>query len=449
MAANAQLILAAASGRLEDVKELLEARAGPDSQTLSGATPLYIASRQGHADVVEVLLRLGAHPAAAMQDGSAPLFIAAWHGHLDTVRALLCGDAEVNQVTSTGATPLFAAAMSGHSEIAEELLRREVRIDQATQEGVTPLMAASAAGHVDVVHSLLRVEAGLQADAEHLRADRETAISVAMRNGHEDIAHVLRAVLVAGSLGHLACAACARHWRRPASRFDWAAIEAAERTVFVELARAAHRCGPGRPAAPSGAAVKGNKVAPSGRGGGESSGREGSSCSGGSSSSGTSISGNAPVAAATENGGASESFQEHQGAVGDAAGAAAVATPYLGRADALEERQPVVAYYCRVFAAGRLLSAMKRGGWSQANESTLASTLDKVERAQPLLSLARGREEIESFVLASMRLAEGDGAATAFRDVSLLLDVLEWFFGTLTPDWEVVAEYARRRAAEV
>jgi len=367
-----------------------------------------------------------------MQDGSAPLFIAAWHGHLDTVRALLLSDAEVNQETSTGTAPLFAAAMSGHSEIVKELLRSGVRRDQATEEGVTPLMA----GHDDVVRSLLRSEAG----AGNLRQDREMAVAVAMRHGHEAIVRLLQSVLVAGSLGCIACAACARHWRPPASPFDWSAVEAAERTVLVELARTAHRSAAGRPVARRAALERVEADAVDRTISGGSSSSTNSTSSSKSSVAVAGPGGPSPAATAMDGG-------QVEGPVAAADSAASLATPYLGQADALEERQPVVAYYCRVFAAGLILGAMKRGGWSQANEHALVSALEKAERAQPLLHLVRGKEELERCVLASMRVAEGAGAAAAFRDVALLLDVLEWFHGALTPDWEAVAEYARRRAA--
>lgn len=111
----------------------------------------------------------------------------------------------------------------------------------------------------------------------------------------------------------------------------------------------------------------------------------------------------------------------------------------------------MVAYYCRVFAASLLLGAMRRGGWSQANENMLISTLEKAERAQPSLHLARGKEEMESFMLACLRRTElgAECTAAALRDVALLLDVHEWFHGALAPDWEAVADYARSRANEL
>ena len=55
----APLWAAAASGRLDVVKLLIERNADVDSRTLTGSTPLRVAAHEGHLDVVRCLVESG------------------------------------------------------------------------------------------------------------------------------------------------------------------------------------------------------------------------------------------------------------------------------------------------------------------------------------------------------------------------------------------------------
>mmetsp|Transcript_45553 Transcript_45553/g.116982 ORF Transcript_45553/g.116982 Transcript_45553/m.116982 type:complete len:478 (+) Transcript_45553:61-1494(+) len=430
--------LAAAAGQADEVEELLHGGADANWQLDSGATPLYIASRQGHNFVVEALLQLGrARVADAMRDGSTPLFITTWHGHMTVARELLSARANVNNGTASGATPLFAAAMCGHQTILEELLRRRAHIEQTTRDGVTPLMAAAAAGHPGAVRSLLHGDA----DAAHLREDDgATALSVAERNGHSEVCRILRATLVARGLPRLALAACDGRWRAQSRTLlveDLPTVEAAERTALVELVRAAHRA----------AILVALEASPSPS-------RQWSSVAAdaavAAAVAAASASGAAAAAAYGMDGSEALVLARHTGAVvphsvEPASEALEQAEPYLRRAADLENCEPVVAYYCRVFAAGLLLNSARQGFGDITLEITLMGALEAAERSKPLLQLWRGREDLEAFVLAATLRAE-DAAASVeqavarresvaahkgiavakMRDASLFVDVLEW-----------------------
>mmetsp|Transcript_40020 Transcript_40020/g.128338 ORF Transcript_40020/g.128338 Transcript_40020/m.128338 type:complete len:469 (-) Transcript_40020:113-1519(-) len=435
-ASDAELMLAAAAGQADEVEELLHGGADANWQLDSGATPLYIASRQGHNFVVEALLQLGrARVADAMRDGSTPLFITTWHGHMTVARELLSARANVNNGTASGATPLFAAAMCGHQTILEELLRRRAHVEQTTRDGVTPLMAAAAAGHPGAVRSLLHGDA----DAAHLREDDgATALSVAERNGHSEVCRILRATLVARGLPRLALAACDRRWRAQSRTLlveDLPTVEVAERTALVELVRAAHRA----------AILVALEPSPS---------RQWSSVAAdaavAAAAAAAAASGAAAAAAYGMDGSEALVLARHTGAVvphsvEPASEALEQAEPYLRRAAELENREPVVAYYCRVFAAGLLLNSARQGCGDITLEITLMGALEAAERAKPLLQLWRGREDLEAFVLASTLRAEEAAASVEqaaarresvaahkgiavakVRDASLFVDVLEW-----------------------
>eukprot|EP00927_Polykrikos_kofoidii_P077450 TRINITY_DN74391_c0_g1_i1.p1 TRINITY_DN74391_c0_g1~~TRINITY_DN74391_c0_g1_i1.p1 ORF type:complete len:506 (-),score=65.60 TRINITY_DN74391_c0_g1_i1:10-1326(-) len=378
--------------------------------------------------MVEALLRLGSHTEVAMEDGSTPLFIATWHGHLSVVRALLPNRAQINRPTDTGTAPLFAAAMLGHVGIADELLRYAARVDQATDDGVTPLMAAASTGHSAVARCLLH----FKADPTRMSNDGKTALSVASRRGHTGVRELVCSVLVFRSLTRIAAAACMKPWRSPSCPFDLPVVLAAERTLLVELASAAHR---------------------------------GGRC--------------CAIACAVDNTHLDPCEEDYTRAAGTSASLAipriveeqtritplAVAAPYLRLADMLIELDPAVAYYCRVFASGILLAAMRRGLWTSSAETVLVSVLEEAEHEKRALHLGFGREKLEAFVLIFFRRAErrtvgaetdsGDTcsdvnarlAARLWRDVVLLIDVLEWCHGGHLPtDWIVFGQCAREMA---
>eukprot|EP00927_Polykrikos_kofoidii_P077022 TRINITY_DN74015_c0_g1_i1.p1 TRINITY_DN74015_c0_g1~~TRINITY_DN74015_c0_g1_i1.p1 ORF type:complete len:573 (-),score=82.37 TRINITY_DN74015_c0_g1_i1:23-1693(-) len=444
---HTELILAAAGGRVEDVEAMLLVGADVNRQTPSGATPLYVAARQGDGEMVEALLRFGAKTEVAMEDGSTPLFIAAWRGHQQAVRALLRGGAQVNHATDTGAPPLFAAAMLGRLNVVEELLRCAVRVDQATDDGITPLMAAAAAGHTDVVRGLLTS----RADASHVRDDGESALSVAFRHGHTSVHHLLSSSLVSRTLPVLAAAACVKPWRPPRSPFDWHSVEAAERTLLVELARAARKGGSRRVESRTGVSDLDGSVK--------------ASCARFASAASPSA---APVAVAQRVLAKVDAIHRfaHEVVGGSSASTAppsnrdeetrsllvTMVSPYLRLADDLAEVESTVAYYCRVFASGLLLGAIKRGLWSASAEVILVSTIEKAERAQPLLQLSLGREQLEAFVLICFRRAKfgngiDDSPPVLWNDVVLLIDVLEWCQGDdLAADWLALGQHARMMA---
>lgn len=75
------LRMAANSGRLEEVKRLLNEGADINARFSNGMTPLILASWMGHTKVVELLLRKGADVSAKTNAGSTALKLATDRGH--------------------------------------------------------------------------------------------------------------------------------------------------------------------------------------------------------------------------------------------------------------------------------------------------------------------------------------------------------------------------------
>ena len=82
------LIQAAEDGRLDLVRNLLQAGASPDAKSDGDVTVLMWAAARGHVEVVTVLLESGADLSARTRKGRTAIDIATQEGH-DHVAALL------------------------------------------------------------------------------------------------------------------------------------------------------------------------------------------------------------------------------------------------------------------------------------------------------------------------------------------------------------------------
>lgn len=116
------IIVAAALGKLEDVKRMVADSAHIPNDDLSNA--MYAAARNGHTEVVEYLLDHGASIDAKGIFGATGLHWAAINGHRRTVELLISRGANLNiHDERFDGTPHDWANEGGHAEIAE-LLRR-------------------------------------------------------------------------------------------------------------------------------------------------------------------------------------------------------------------------------------------------------------------------------------------------------------------------------------
>ncbi len=100
-----------------------------------------------------------------------------------------------------GVTPLMHAAKNGDLQAVNRLIQSGKKIDKPSRYSWTPLMFAAREGHVDIVVALL--QAG--AKAEHvsdsvspssIMATRggyypTTALAESIRNGHDEVSHLL------------------------------------------------------------------------------------------------------------------------------------------------------------------------------------------------------------------------------------------------------------------
>lgn len=161
-------------------RALLDAGADIEAKTNWGDTPLKWAATLGSARVADLLLGRGAsgftlHVAAALgkladvktmiesttdpSDISFAMYSAARNGHTEVVRYLLDHGAEVDKRGFFGGTGLHWAAINGHRETVELLIARGANLTLRDEQfNGTPDGWAAEGGHADLVE-LLRTNA--------------------------------------------------------------------------------------------------------------------------------------------------------------------------------------------------------------------------------------------------------------------------------------------------
>ncbi len=151
------LAAAAAAGRTDEVRELLDQDADPNQGGGRGETPLMVAARKGSLDVIKLLIERGADPnkRVGMNDWT-PVMHAIHKRQTEAVEVLLQQGADVNAKTGYGLTALIMAAGDGNLEIVKILLNKGADPYAETHEGITALtMAVSGGAFSDIDRPLL------------------------------------------------------------------------------------------------------------------------------------------------------------------------------------------------------------------------------------------------------------------------------------------------------
>jgi ankyrin repeat protein len=145
----------------------------------SGNPLLHRAAARGRVDMVRVLLDHGAdvHARSAIQQTA--MMFAARSGHVAVMSLLDERGADVGTVAGNGRIALHFAAAGGHTEAAQWLIGLGSPVDVADASGATPVLLAARAGSAATVALLLRNGA----DATHLAADGRNALHEAALSG--------------------------------------------------------------------------------------------------------------------------------------------------------------------------------------------------------------------------------------------------------------------------
>jgi len=148
---------AAALGRLERVRELVEIEPGQaKSYSPDGFSVMALAAVFGHLEVTEYLFGKGADVNAAATNGTGynALTGAVASGHTAVVSWLLANGADPNYRYGAGYSPLLTAAANGHLGILSILLAGGADLHAKTNDGKTALSFAQERGHAEVTEFL-------------------------------------------------------------------------------------------------------------------------------------------------------------------------------------------------------------------------------------------------------------------------------------------------------
>lgn len=137
------LFLACQIGEVSLVRHILNAGGLLDITTNMGFAPLHAAASNGHVEVASILLKRGV--SADVQNplnGFTPLYVAASAGQLQFCELLIAYGADVNLLSYYHRSPLMYAIKNGYIQVAELLLENGAAIEEYNNSGQTPLLIA-------------------------------------------------------------------------------------------------------------------------------------------------------------------------------------------------------------------------------------------------------------------------------------------------------------------
>ena len=194
---------------IEMTMALIESGANVTLANRLGVTSLALAATNGSARLIDVLLKAGANPNEASPEGETVLMTASRSGSASAVALLLEAGSTVNAAESwRGETALMWAAAQNHADIVRLLVGHgaatdvrsrtltfpNVRYNLAThatlpppQGGFTAVMFAARQGSLEAAQALAEARADLNVQDP----DGTPALTVAIVNGHHDVARLL------------------------------------------------------------------------------------------------------------------------------------------------------------------------------------------------------------------------------------------------------------------
>ncbi|XP_076268661.1 transient receptor potential cation channel subfamily A member 1-like [Rhynchophorus ferrugineus] len=195
-------------GHLEIIRLLIYKHADVNHQDEDKRTPLILAAANGHAEVVKELLSIGLHKynkskkvRVDMSDdsGVTALMYACQRGYLDIVSTLISARADVNHQDNSGKTPLMLATSYDHLDVVDELLSvgvdkyqqsDKVQVDLPDKTGRTALSWACEFGFSHMISCLISSGANIN----HQDTDKKTPLIISVWDAHVDVIEELLSV---------------------------------------------------------------------------------------------------------------------------------------------------------------------------------------------------------------------------------------------------------------
>ena len=151
VAQGAQMKLwhAAALGKIDEVRTMVQASPGLLTEKHFDFTPLYSAALFGQPAVIAFLLENGADVHADKSNGTTPLHAVSWSGSVEAAEQLLNAGATVDARTTDEVTPLHHAVWRRQVALVKLLLDAGANPDATDKAGHTPLALAQTSEAVD------------------------------------------------------------------------------------------------------------------------------------------------------------------------------------------------------------------------------------------------------------------------------------------------------------
>lgn len=192
---DGDLVAAVLAGDVEQVVGALAAGAPVDAPCSfdEGATALRLAIYL-HPGLVEPLLRAGADVNIGTRRGSTPLMAVVAADRPQLLGLILDAGAELHAADESGFTAAHVAAQFGNTKILAALVERGASLSAQNKAGLTPLHVAAGTGERAAVEWLI----GHGVDPLS-PSPLGSALEIAEREGHEEVARLLRASATPGS----------------------------------------------------------------------------------------------------------------------------------------------------------------------------------------------------------------------------------------------------------
>jgi ankyrin repeat protein len=178
-----------AAERSDSVAVIALLQRGMDVNTAdpAGNSLLMIAARTGNLELLDFLLKNRAGVNRRNRFGDTAMLVAAVKGNLDTMRLL---QKHGGLLEPGGWSALHYAVFGQNAELLDWIIAQKPSLDARAPNGQTALMLAAKLGNLVFVKKLI------DSDADMDLADYEgaTAISLAKKAGHAEVAGYLRSV---------------------------------------------------------------------------------------------------------------------------------------------------------------------------------------------------------------------------------------------------------------
>lgn len=173
------------SGRLHQIRLLLDVGVNPKIVDNQGRTPLMMAACASKdtlaTRIARLLLSRGAGVECVDDQGRTALSYACQHGHYKLVKLLIDDDCDINKADKEGNTPLMYAAMSGNvptlREILHVVLKYRLSVDLRNKQGFSAYLLAAKLANGECAE-ILKTEANASdcvRDTEFFLSDKEWA----------------------------------------------------------------------------------------------------------------------------------------------------------------------------------------------------------------------------------------------------------------------------------